>query len=370
MKVALVYDRVNKIGGAERVLTALHEIYPKAPLFTAVYHPKNASWAKGWDVRPSFLNRFPLAKSTHELYPWLTPLAFESFDLTDFDIVINVTSAEAKGIITKPNTLHICYLLTPTQYLWINPKLYEEAIPRILRPLSKPVISYLKTWDKVASQRADIMIAISKTVQNRIKKYYNRDSEVIYPPVDIKKFMLKPKGATIPPAHNYYLIVSRIVPHKRLDLAIDACNELKVPLIIVGTGLAMRKLRARAGPTIQFVGKLTDQELVLYYQRCSALIFPQEEDFGISVVEAQAAGKPVIAFNRGGATEIIRTGKTGIFFSKQTKSSLISAIRKFENLSFESKDCQNNAIRFAKERFTKQFIIKVSEIWESYKKEQ
>jgi glycosyltransferase involved in cell wall biosynthesis len=370
MKVALVYDRVNKIGGAERLLTALHEIYPQAPLFTAVYHPKKALWARGWDVRPSFLNRFPLARSTHEIYPWLTPIAFESLDFSQFDVVINVTSAEAKGIITKPKTLHICYCLTPTQYLWVNPKLYLEAIPKLLRPFAKPVLSYLRHWDKIASQRPDYMIAISDEIKKRIKKYYGLDADVIYPPVEVDRFMQKKNNQRVSQGKDYFLLVSRLVPHKRVDLAIKSCNQLKAPLVIVGTGYQMRKLKSLAGPTIRFAGKLTDQDLVLYYQRCSALISPQEEDFGISIVEAQAAGKPVIAFNRGGATEIIRTGKTGIFFSSQTAGSLVNAIQKFENMRFNPKDCQNNAQRFSKERFSKQFIIKVERLWQEYAREQ
>ncbi|MCH7951355.1 glycosyltransferase [Patescibacteria group bacterium] len=368
MRTALVYDRVNKIGGAERVLGTLHKMYPAAPLFTAVYHEKNAPWAREWDVRPSFLNLFPLARSTHELYPWLTPLAFESFDFEGFDMVINVTSAEAKGILTKPETVHLCYCLTPTQYLWVNPKLYEEAIPRILRPLARPVFSYLRHWDKIASQRPDEMIAISKTVQRRIKKHYGRDTEVIYPPVDVERFKQKETKDKGPPTNDHFLVVSRLVPYKRIDLVIDACNARKVPLIIVGTGLEMKKLKRRAGPTIQFVGKLTESELVMYYQRCRALIFPQEEDFGISVVEAQAAGKPVIAFNKGGATEIIRTGKTGIFFSRQKVASLVNAMEEFEKSQFSARVCQTNAKRFSKERFMRELRIKVEELWQEHRR--
>lgn len=366
MKVALVYDRVNKIGGAERVLAALHEIYPEAPLYTAVYHPGNAPWAKGWEVRPSFVDHFPLASSTHELYPWLMPLAFESFEFTKFNVVITVTSAEAKGIITKPETLHLCYCLTPTRYLWIDSEIYQKSIPALLRPLSKPFFSYLRTWDKIASQRPDEIIAISKTVQTRIKAQYNRDSSLIYPPVAVDRFNTKRQKGKSPMETDYFLVVSRLVPYKRVDLAIRACNRLRLPLVVVGKGLEARRLKTQAGPTIKFVAELTEEQLVLYYQRCRALIFPQEEDFGIAVVEAQAAGKPVIAFKKGGATEIIRTGKTGIFFSRQTEDSLIQAIRRFESTRFSESECKKNAQRFSKNEFIKSFSQKVEAAWRQH----
>lgn len=366
MNIALVYDRVNKIGGAERVLSALHDMYPEAPLYTAVYHAKNAPWARAWDVRPSFVNHFPLASSTHELYPWLMPLAFESFEFNNFNVVITVTSAEAKGIITKPETLHLCYCLTPTRYLWIDTDIYQKSIPALLRPLSKPFFSYLRTWDKIASQRPDEIIAISKTVQRRIKTHYNRDSSLIYPPVDVDKFNKKRASPKSPIGKDYFLVVSRLVPYKRVDLAISACNKLRLPLIVVGKGLEARKLEKQAGPTIQFVAELTEDELVLYYQRCRALIFPQEEDFGISIVEAQAAGKPAIAFARGGATEIIRTGKTGIFFPRQRAESLIQAIRHFEKMHFSQSECKRNAQRFSKEEFIKSFSEKVEVLWRQH----
>lgn len=366
-KIALVYDRINKFGGAERVLKILHHIYPQAPLFTAVYHPQKAGWAADWDVRPSFLDKFPFAKSTHELYPWLTPLAFESFDFTNFDLVLSITSAEAKGVITKPQTLHVCYCLTPTRYLWHDRKTYESSIPAFIRPVIKPVFSSLLKWDQIASQRPDKYIAISKTVKNRIKSVYRRDAHLIYPPVNTNKFKKRQRSDI--PLHfkKFYLTVSRLVPYKRIDLAIEASNRLKRNLIIVGTGLNMRKLRSIAGPTIYFAGKLTDEELILYYQSCDALIFPQEEDFGISVVEAQSAGKPVIAFQKGGAREIIKEGKTGIFFSEQTVDSLMEAIKKFEETSFSAQSCQQVAKQFDQQIFQELFTIKMEELWQKHK---
>lgn len=368
MKQALVYDRVNKIGGAEKILEVLHELYPDSPLYTAVFHPEKAKWTKDWDVRPSFLNRFPLARSTHELYPWLTPLAFESFDFNNFDRVISITSAEAKGIISKPNTFHICYCLTPTRYLWTDHKLYLKEFPMLIRPLVSPIFSYVRSWDKIASQRPDAFIAISKTVKKRIETYYKRQASIVYPPVETEIFSASTKKEMNLPQKQFYLVVSRLVPYKRIELAIKACNGLKRKLTIVGTGTKMQNLIRLAGPTIHFVGKLTQAELVMYYQKCRALLFPQEEDFGISAIEAQAAGKPVIAYNKGGAREIILTGKTGIFFSQQKTSSLIKAIQRFETMQFDTQECKKNAQRFDKKRFIKEFSSKVEEQWKSYKK--
>lgn len=367
MKQALVYDRVNKIGGAERVLVALHEMYPESPLFTAVYNLKTAPWAETLDVRPSFMNKFPLASTTHELYPWLTPLAFESFNFDEFDIVVSVTSAEAKGILSKPNTLHVCYCLTPTRYLWKDHELYLNQIPFPLKQLAKPVFAYMRQWDKVASQRPDYFITISNAVKERVKKNYNIDSEVVYPPIDIKLTNSSVKNNIELPFEEYFLIVSRLVAHKRVELAVKACNKLKLPLVIVGTGMLEKKLKNIAGPTIRFVGKLTQLELIVYYQNCRALLFPQEEDFGISAVEAQAAGKPVIAYNKGGAKEIILRGKTGLFFSKQSETSIIKAINSFNKIKFDSIDCKNNAKRFSKDKFINNFSKAIERLWQEHK---
>lgn len=364
MRTAFVYDRVNKIGGAERVLEVLHEIYPRAPLFTAVYDPQKTTWAAGWDIRPSFLNKFPYAKSTHELYPWLTPLAFESFDFSNFDIVISITSAEAKGIITKPNTLHICYCLTPTRYLWSGFEIYKESMPKWLQLFSKPIFSYLRNWDRVASTRVDKYLAISELVQKRIGKYYNQESDVIYPPVDLSRF--KP-GKAIKSKTNFFLVVSRLVPYKRVDLAIKACNMLKLPLVVVGKGMEYKKLSKLAGPTIDMLGEVSEQKLIELFNTCQALIVPQEEEFGITLVEAQAAGKPVIALNRGGAREIIKSQSTGIFFSNQSVPALMQAIKRFDRLKFIPQNARKNAQRFNKDKFIKLFSNKVEEEWHKYK---
>ncbi|OGM24897.1 hypothetical protein A3D00_05000 [Candidatus Woesebacteria bacterium RIFCSPHIGHO2_02_FULL_38_9] len=357
-RVAIVYDRVNKWGGAERVLLVLHEMFPNAPLFTSVYNPRSADWAEVFPkICTSFLQKIPYAREKHEHFPFLMPLVFESFTFNDYDLVISVTSEAAKGIITKPGTLHICYCLTPTRYLWSHFNLYFEN--PILKFISSPVASYLKTWDRIAAQRPDVMIAISDTVRKRIKKYYYRESKVIFPPVELStgQHTCLPDGqGGVVRRENFFLVVSRLVPYKKVDLVVESFNELRLPLIVVGTGSEERKLKALAKSNIKFKSQLTDEKLKDYYSRSKALIFAQEEDFGLTAVEAQSFATPVIAYRKGGAKEIIIDGKTGVFFDKQDKKNLIEAIHRFEQIKFDRKVLIQNAKRFSKERFKKEFL--------------
>jgi len=366
MKTALVYDRVNKWGGAERVLLALHKIFPDAPLYTSVYDEKKASWAKIFKIKTSFLQKFPLAKSHHEFYALFMPLAFENFSFDEYDLVISVTSEAAKGIITKPGTLHICYCLTPTRYLWSG---YNEYFKNpILRFFSKPAVNYLKFWDKIAAQRPDKIIAISKEVQKRIKKYYNRESSIVYPPIMLNGYSVSVsqpvtsnvkrqtiREATTPAQNNqqYFLIVSRLVPYKRIDVAIKAFNRLGLPLKIVGEGSEKKRLKKMANSNIEFLDYLTDRELVEYYKKCLAFIFPGKEDFGLTILEAQSFGKPVIAYGEGGSLETIIDGKTGLFFKPQTEDMLIKTINNFMKKKFNPQDSISNAQKFSFENFKK-----------------
>jgi len=347
MRVALVYDRVNKWGGAERVLLALHELFPDADLYTSVYHKEKAKWAKVFSIIPSFLQDFPFAKNSHEFFPLLMPAAFESFNFDKYEVVISITSEAAKGIITKPQTLHICYCLTPTRYLWSG---YEEYFSgRLAKILSFPAISYLKRWDKVASSRPDEFIAISKEVQKRVKRFYNRNPEIIHPPValiesDLAQKDLNKKG-------DYYLVVSRLVRYKRIDLAILACNKLNIRLKIAGAGSELERLKMIAGPTVEFVGSVSDMELISLYSRAKGLLFPGAEDFGIVMVEALGFGTPVIAYGKGGALDIVENGKSGILFPHQTVESLVKAIKKAEKINFVIKDLKERAKYFSASLF-------------------
>ncbi|MBI2033146.1 MAG: glycosyltransferase [Candidatus Levybacteria bacterium] len=356
MKVALVYDRVNKWGGAERILLTLHKLFPKAPLYTAVYNPKTAPWASVFDVKTSFLQNLPYASSAHEWYPLLMPLAFESFSFDEYDVVISVTSEAAKGIITSPFTKHICYCLTPTRYLWSG---YNQYFSNpVFRFLSHPAVSYLKTWDHIAAQRPDAYIAISQEVQKRIKKYYERDAICVYPGVTLPW----EDKSTEHRSNDYFLVVSRLVAYKRIDLAIKACNMLSLPLKIIGIGSEEKKLRNMASKTVEFLGNLTEKEVLRYYRSCTALIFPGYEDLGLSVIEAQASGKPVIAFEGGGALETIVRGKTGVFFTQQTVNSLAEALKSFQKMQFSKNACLEQAKKFSEEKFKSNFFKVLTEL--------
>lgn len=364
MKVALVYDRINKWGGAERVLFALHKIFPKAPIYTSVYSQKRARWANSFQIKPSFLQKFSHTVTHHELYPYLMPIAFERFDFSEYDLVISLTSEAAKGIVTGPGTMHISYILTPTRYLWSG---YNEYFKNpAFKILSSPAVSYLRKWDRIAAKRPDQLVAISQEVQGRIKKYYERESVVIYPPVELAKETRRDssfkKTKKIKP---YFLIVSRLskfTRYKRIDLAIQACNELYLPLKIIGEGNWKKELEKMAGPTVEFLGNVDDSSLQEYYMNCKALLFPALEDFGLTVVEAQAFGKPVIAFRGGGALETVKEGKTGLFFDKQTKESLIQALQIFNTIHFDPNESKKNARRFNQTSFKDAFLKLVHQL--------
>jgi glycosyltransferase involved in cell wall biosynthesis len=355
MKVAIVYDRVNKWGGAERVLLALHELFPEAPLYTSVYNEKEASWAKVFPkVVTSFLQKFPFARSNHEFLAPLMPLAFESFDLTGFNLVISVTSEAAKGVRTKPETLHICYCLTPTRYLWSHHDEYFKGSP--FKGLAGLFVNYLRKWDKVASNRPDKIVAISTEIKNRVKKYYDRESEIIFPPVNVNKFQttnhnLQTNSKFKIEKDKYYLMVSRLVKYKRVDLVIKTFNKLGYPLVIIGTGREENKLKRMAGKNIKFAGQVSEKDLSVYYRNARALIMPQEEDFGIVAIEAQSFGVPVIAYKKGGAIDTVINGKTGLLFDQQNEESLTEAIATFEKMTFVVDNLYTNAKRFSKEIF-------------------
>jgi glycosyltransferase involved in cell wall biosynthesis len=365
MKIALVYDWVDKIGGAERVLKELHTIWPEAPLYTSVYNPQKASWAQDFEIRTSFLQKFPFAKRKHELYPWAMPFVFESFDFEDFDVVVSITSSAAKGVVTKPGTLHLCYCLTPTRYLWSAKDVYlQNSGFGFFDPLAKLVYKLiekpLKKWDFVAAQRPDQYLAISQAVKNRIKQYYQRNSKIIHPPVDVDKFSTKDK-----PGGDYFLLVSRLVPYKKVELAVKSFNQLKLPLKVIGKGSLKAKLQRMAESNIEFLGQVTDKQLVNYYHNCRALVMPQEEDFGIVSLEAQAAGRPVIAYAEGGAADTVVVNKTGILFKTQTVSALVSAVESFKKKTFSRQACFANALKFDKNSFRTLFKKFVEEQWKA-----
>jgi glycosyltransferase involved in cell wall biosynthesis len=376
LKVAFVYDRVNTpYGGAENVLVALHHIFPDAPLFTSVYDPNRAQWAKGFRVIPSFLQRLPFAKHHHRWFAWAMPLAFESFDLSEFDIVISITSAEAKGILTKPHQLHICYLLTPTRYLWSHAEEYEKSW--LTGWLRKIVFKYLKWWDEAACWRPDVLIPISELVAERSLTFYQRQTEaVIYPPVEkpsLTKQELQQIKKPLGVPEEYYLIVSRLVPYKRIDMAIKACQTLKKNLVIIGEGpdyvrlVMLAGMRGNATAKILFLQAVHPKDVIAYYTHCTAFLMPAEEDFGITALEAQSFGKPVFIYHKSGAAEIVKDGVTGMHFFEQSTRAIVEAIYWGDRVEWKSETIKKHVVQYDTEHFQERFRDAVYKLWEQYK---
>ncbi len=364
MKVALVHDWLNQKGGAEHVLESLARLYPAAPIYTSIYWPQAMPDSYGeWDIRTSFMNRLPWVKRHHQPFLPLYPIAFESFDFSGYDLVLSNKSGFCHGVITGPETLHICYCLTTTRYLWsFSQYAQREEIGRLGRAFLQPVLSYLRLWDRLAADRVDHFIAISRTVQQRVARLYRRGSTVIHPPVDTERFSVS--GGRI---EDYYLIVSRLVPYKRVDLAVRALNRLERPLIVVGEGRDRANLERLAGPTVTFAGHLSNEEVSGLLGRCRAFIFPGVDDFGIAPVEAMASGRPVIAFAGGGALDSVVEGQTGLFFHEPTPEALAAAIQHFETLDFDSSAIRHHAERFSRAVFEEKLTTFVENAVESSK---
>lgn len=343
MKVALVHDFLNQIGGAEKVLQCFHNLYPKAPVFTITYdREETGDVFDDMDVRVSFIQKLPGGVKRYKWYLTLMSAAIEQFDLSDYDVVLSDCSAYSKGVVVQPDTLHICYCHSPTRYLWNDTHSYTEELrqPGVIKRLLPLFLNKIRTWDRLAAERVDKFIANSKTVAQRIKKYYNKESVVIYPPVETEKFYISKNIG------NYFLIVSRLRPYKRVDLAIEAFNALEFPLKIIGAGEEYKKLKKLAKKNIEFLGPLRDSEKAKYLSSCLAFIYPQEEDFGITAVEAMASGRPVIAYRKGGACETVKEKVSGVFFEDQTPWSLVDAVREFKPEIYDPEKIRQEALRF------------------------
>ncbi len=354
MKVALVHDYLNQMGGAERVVLAFHEIFPDAPLYTSIYDPERVDPAfRTMDIRTTFMQKFPLVTKHHQPYLPFYPFAMESLDLRGYDLVLSSSSAFGKGVITKPDTMHISYCHTPMRWCWNYDEYVErEHLGRAARTVLPMFIAGLRVWDQTSSMRVDHFIANSPVVAERIKKYYRRDAVVIPPPVDASRFLFDPTT----PIEDYFLILSRLIPYKRIDLAIEACNRLQLPLLIIGGGRDLERLRKLAGPTIRFLGRLPDEEVLYYYAHCRAFLFPGEEDFGITPLEAQASGRPVIAYGAGGALASVVDGVTGTFFHEQTVDSLAKTLASFDERTYDPQTIRNHALEFDMPRFRRRIL--------------
>jgi glycosyltransferase involved in cell wall biosynthesis len=365
-RVALVNHWLVSPGGAERVVVELHKLWPEAPIYTAAYSPKKFPELAGADVRTTWLDKVPLAKRKHQFFPILRTLAFKSLDLSEYDIVITSDAAEAKMVKTGENTLHICYCHTPIRYLWVDYEWYMKHPPfGWLNPLARVVLKFtlgwLKSMDYDGAQRVNWFVANSHNVAQRIRKYYGRDSQVIYPPIDTERFKLSRKHG------DYYLIVGRQVAYKRLDLAVDAFNELGLDLRVAGVGEEAAKQAARSKPNIEFLGRVSDEKLVELYAGAKGFIFPTEEDFGMVPVEAMASGTPVIAYASGGALEYVIEGETGVLFKDQTAVGLKEAIERFEKMKFSPERVRAEAEKFAATVFDKAILDLVSEKWRDFR---
>jgi glycosyltransferase involved in cell wall biosynthesis len=350
MKIALVHDYLNQYGGAERVLEALHDVYPAAPVYTTIYSPrKMPAHYRGWRIRTSFMQRLPGVTSRHQWYLPLYPLAVESFDLSGYDVVLSSSSAFAKGVITEAGALHVCYCHSPMRFVWNFGEYiqWEKGAARRARPILPLVLNYVRLWDEVSAGRVDAFIANSRVVARRIRKRYKREATIINPPVDTRLYT--PLEGEAP--GDYFLIVSRMIPYKRLDIAIDAFTRLKLPLKVVGTGRQQAELMARAGPNVEFLGSLPDADLKRLYASCRAFIFPGQEDFGITPLEAQASGRPVIAYGAGGALETVVAGMTGEFFTEQSAGCLAEVVARFDERSYDPVEIRRHAEGFDTEVF-------------------
>lgn len=348
-KIALAHDHLTQFGGAEQVLTTMHGMFPQAPIYTVVYDPKSVDTMFGeWNIKTSFLQRAPGIPRLFKWYLSLIPAAVENLDLSNYNLVLSSCSALIKGLVLKPEATHVCYCHTPTRYLWSDTHQYTEDLeqPKIIKRILPLILTKLRQWDQLAAQRVDHFVANSNFVAKRIKKYYHREADVIYPPVKVDNYGL---SNTI---DDYYLIISRLRPYKRVDLAIQAFNRLNIPLKIIGAGEQYQDLKKLAKSNIEFLGQVTELEKKEYLSHAKALIFPQEEDFGITAVEAMASGRPVIAYAAGGSLEIVKENISGNFFDEQTWESLADTVIRFDYKKFDPEKIRTESLVFSEKVFT------------------
>ena len=365
MKVALVHDYLSQDGGAERVLQAFRDIYPEAPIFVLFHDKKKLPQFVTSDIRQSFISKMPFGKTKYQWYlPWM-PLATERHNLHDFDLVLSSTSAFAKGILTRPETLHISYCHSPTRYLWTDTHEYIHDLKynRFIKAFLPRLIHKLRLWDRASVDRVDHFIANSDTVRHRIQKYYRRKSDIVYPPVDTHLFSRSTK------IQNYFISGGRFVPYKRFDLVIQAFNRLGWPLKLFGDGPELARLKKFAKPNIQFIGRVTDERKIQLIRDAKAFIHPQVEDLRITPIESMASGRPVIAYGVGGVTETVIPGVTGLFFDRQDWESLVDVLLSFDTHTWDSALIQAHASKFSANRFKEQIRTYIQKRYSTFLQE-
>lgn len=350
MRVALVHDWLLSLGGAERVLEAFASDYPDSTLYATLLDSGILSpTVSSLPHRVTWIRSLPFARRLYRVYLPFAAIAIEDLDLSEYDLVLSDCSAVSKGVLTRPDAVHVSYIHSPMRYVWDLYQEYRHESSKLTRMLMSPLFSYLRMWDRLAAERPDVLIANSTAVQRRIAKHYRRESRVVHPPVDVDRFSVSEEPG------EYYVLWSRLVPYKRFDLAIQACNRLRRPLVVAGDGPELRRLKAMAGPTVRFVGRQSDEAIAKLVGNARALLFPGEEDFGIVPVEAQAAGRPVIAYGRGGVLDSVIPGESGILFAEQTVEATIDAIEQGERMAWDPQRIRANAERFRPERFRQEY---------------
>jgi glycosyltransferase involved in cell wall biosynthesis len=361
LRVALVHDYLNQPGGAEKVVEVFTRMFPGAPLYTSTYDADRMPdhW-RSVDVRTSFLQRLSPSVRMVKAFTPFYPAAFESFDLSGYDLVLSSTTTFAKGVITRPETCHVCYLNNTTRVLWnYHDYMRHERVPRGARAILPWLATPIRVWDYAAAQRVDAFVAGSYNAARRIWKYYRRESEVLQPPIDASAFT--PRSGR----GEYFLILARLQPYKRIDLAVEACSRLRLPLHVVGDGPDRPRLERMAGPAVCFLGRLSDAEVADQLARCRALIWPGEEDFGLAPLEAQASGRPVIALQAGGALETVKSGETGMFFPQPTVASLMEALSSFTD-DYDPVALRRHAIQFDQAAFIERMYDVLSRRYEEH----
>ncbi len=357
MKVALAHEYFAAWGGAEQVTRVLHDEWPDAPVYTLFAGRRQRAALDGWDLRASWLQRLPLGDGRHRLLLPLLPRAVESIRVEPVDVLVSSSSAFIKGLDVPDATRHVCYCHSPTRYLWDSSERYvREEVPPPLRPLLAPLLDNLRAWDRAAAQRVDRFVANSHTVRERIRRYYRREAEVVYPPVDVASFTLGGRDR-----EDFYLVVSRLVPYKNVDVAVRAFNVLGTRLKVAGDGRDRSRLERIAKDHVEFLGRQPDAQLRELLAVARGLVFPAEDDFGIVCAEALASGTPVIALSRGGVTEIVEDGTSGALFDESSAEALVDAVRRAESLSFDPAALRRAAARFDAARFRERMRAIVAE---------
>ncbi len=363
MKIALVHDWLNQRGGAEDVLEAMVALFACPPVYTSIYAPERMPDSYcAWDIRPGWIDHLPGIHAHHQHYLPLYPVYWSGLEIGACDLVLSNKSGFCHGV-GEGEALHICYCLAPTRYVWqFEAYIEREQIPPAVAVLLKPLVVALRRWDYAAAQRVDHFIAISEEVRARVARYYNRASVLIYPPVETGRF------APVKKPGDAYLVVSRLIPYKRVDLAVRACTTLGLPLLVAGAGRDRERLEALAGPTIEFLGRVSDDDLPDLMARCRGFIFPGLEDFGITPLQAQASGRPVIAYRGGGALETVIEGETGLFFEEQSIESLCGALERFEDMCFNPDRCRANAERFDTKVFERELTTYIERRYDEWRR--